>query len=239
MGLLAVKSLSVHYGRVRALVDVSLAVERGEIVSLVGANGAGKSTLMKTLVGLERPAAGSIEFDGVRIDGLATHRIIGRGIALVPEGRATLKLLTVRENLLLGAYPRGRDAAIASDLERVLERFPVLKPRLAQVAGTLSGGEQQMTVIGRALMSRPRLLLLDEPSLGLAPMIALEIFRAIKSLAAEGVTVLLVEQNAEAALSLAARGYVLEMGRIVLEGGNLARDPRVQKAYLGELESEG
>ena len=240
MGLLEVTGLSVAYGKVRALTDVSLSVNKGEIVSLVGANGAGKSTLMKTIMGIERPmpgTAGAIMLDGERIDGVPTHRIANRGIALVPEGRATLKHMTVRENLLLGAYARGRDPSIAADLTRVLERFPALGPRLSQVAGTLSGGEQQMAVIARALMSRPRLLLLDEPSLGLAPLVAMDIFRALKALAADGVTVLLVEQNAQAALALAERAYVLEMGRIVLQGANLATDERVKKAYLGELEA--
>ena len=240
MGLLEVTALSVAYGKVCALTDVTLGVNKGEIVSLVGANGAGKSTLMKAIMGIERPipgTAGTIMLDGERIDGVPTHRIANRGIALVPEGRATLKHMTVRENLLLGAYARGRDPSIAADLSRVLERFPALGPRLSQVAGTLSGGEQQMAVIARALMSRPRLLLLDEPSLGLAPLVAMDIFRALKVLAADGVTVLLVEQNAQAALALAERAYVLEMGRIVLQGANLATDERVKKAYLGELEA--
>ena len=236
MGLVEVRGLKVAYGMVQALAGVSLSVDAGEIVSLVGANGAGKSTLMKAIMGVVRPAAGEILFDGKRIDALPTHRIANLGIAWVPEGRATLKHMSVRENLLLGAYSRGRDPAIAQDLEQVLVRFPALRPRIEQVAGTLSGGEQQMVVIGRALMSRPRVLLLDEPSLGLAPLISREIFRSLARLSNEGMTVLLVEQNASAALALAPRGYVLEMGRIVLEGSGLANDERVKQAYLGELE---
>jgi branched-chain amino acid transport system ATP-binding protein len=232
MGLLEVRSLHAAYGNVRALSGVSLDVAQGEIVSLVGANGAGKSTLMKALMGIVHPAAGEIRFDGKLLNGLATHRIANLGIGYVSEGRATLKHLTVRENLRLGAYSQKE-----FDMSAVLARFPALKERLGQIAGTLSGGEQQMLVIGRALMMRPRLMLLDEPSLGLAPIITVEIFRSLAALAAEGVGILLVEQNAQAALTLAARGYVLERGHIVLEGRNLASDERVKKAYLGELET--
>jgi branched-chain amino acid transport system ATP-binding protein len=232
MGLLEVRSLHAAYGNVRALTDVSLTVAQGEIVSLVGANGAGKSTLMKALMGIVRASSGEIRFDGRLLNGLATHRIANLGIGYVSEGRATLKHLTVRENLRLGAYSQKQ-----FDLGKALERFPVLKERLGQIAGTLSGGEQQMLVIARALMMRPRLMLLDEPSLGLAPIITVEIFRSLAALAAEGVGILLVEQNAQAALTLAARGYVLERGHIVLEGRDLASDERVKKAYLGELET--
>jgi branched-chain amino acid transport system ATP-binding protein len=232
MGLLEVRSLHAAYGNVRALTDVSLTVAQGEIVSLVGANGAGKSTLMKALMGIVRPSSGEIRCDGRLLNGLATHRIANLGIGYVSEGRATLKHLTVRENLRLGAYSQKH-----FDMSQALERFPVLKERLGQIAGTLSGGEQQMLVIARALMMRPRLMLLDEPSLGLAPIITVEIFRSLATLAAEGVGILLVEQNAQAALTLAARGYVLERGHIVLEGRNLASDERVKKAYLGELET--
>jgi branched-chain amino acid transport system ATP-binding protein len=232
MGLLEVRSLHAAYGNVRALTDVSLTVAQGEIVSLVGANGAGKSTLMKALMGIVRPSSGEIRFDGRLLNGLATHRIANLGIGYVSEGRATLKHLTVRENLRLGAYSQKQ-----FDMGKALERFPVLKERLGQIAGTLSGGEQQMLVIARALMMRPRLMLLDEPSLGLAPIITVEIFRSLAVLAAEGDGILLVEQNAQAALTLAARGYVLERGHIVLEGRDLASDERVKKAYLGELET--
>jgi branched-chain amino acid transport system ATP-binding protein len=233
MGLLEVRSLHAAYGNVRALTDVSLTVAQGEIVSLVGANGAGKSTLMKALMGIVRPSSGEIRFDGRLLNGLPTHRIANLGIGYVSEGRATLKHLTVRENLRLGAYSQKH-----FDMSQALERFPVLNERLRQIAGTLSGGEQQMLVIARALMMRPRLMLLDEPSLGLAPIITVEIFRSLATLAAEGVGILLVEQNAQAALTLAARGYVLERGHIVLEGRDLASDERVKKAYLGELETE-
>ena len=191
MGLLETRKLNVAYGNLRALVDVSIAVAKGEVVSIVGANGAGKSTLMKTLMGIVRPQAGDIRFNDRSINGLPTHRIANLGIGYVSEGRATLKHLTVRENLRLGAYGR-HDADINNDLERVLARFPVLMQRMGQIAGTLSGGEQQMLVIGRALMLRPQLLLLDEPSLGLAPLISIEIFRSLSGLAAEGVGVLLV-----------------------------------------------
>jgi branched-chain amino acid transport system ATP-binding protein len=235
MGLLEVRSLHAAYGKVRALNDVSLTVAKGEVVSLVGANGAGKSTLMKALMGIVRPASGEIRFDGTLVNGLPTHRIANLGIGYVSEGRATLKHLSVWENLRLGAYSR-KDSEMNESLESVLARFPILKERMRQVAGTLSGGEQQMLVIGRALMMRPRLLLLDEPSLGLAPLITMDIFRALATLATEGVGILLVEQNAQAALALAGRGYVLERGHIVLEGRDLASDERVKKAYLGELE---
>ena len=235
MGLLEVRSLHAAYGKVRALNDVSLTVAKGEVVSLVGANGAGKSTLMKALMGIVRPASGEIRFDGMLVNGLPTHRIANLGIGYVSEGRATLKHLSVWENLRLGAYSR-KDSEMNESLESVLARFPILKERMRQVAGTLSGGEQQMLVIGRALMMRPRLLLLDEPSLGLAPLITMDIFRSLATLATEGVGILLVEQNAQAALALAGRGYVLERGHIVLEGRDLASDERVKKAYLGELE---
>ncbi len=236
MGLLDVHSLSVSYGNVPALTDVSVTVSPGEVVSVVGANGAGKSTLMKALMGIVRLQGGEINFDGTRLNGLPTHRIAKLGIAYVSEGRATLRHLTVRENLMLGAYTRRPDDSVREDCDRVLERFPVLKERLTQLAGTLSGGEQQMLVIGRALMMRPRLLLLDEPSLGIAPIISVQIFRSLAALAAEGIGILLVEQNAHLALSLASRGYVLEMGRVVLDGTGLASDKRVKSAYLGELE---
>jgi branched-chain amino acid transport system ATP-binding protein len=239
MRLLTVDNARVAYGNLVALDGVSLAVDEGEIVALVGTNGAGKSTLMAAIMGLVPLAAGAVTFGEVRVTGRRTHEMAALGIAYVPEGRGTLRELSVRENLLLGAYSRRWDAAARADLESVLERFPVLSERLGQAAGTLSGGEQQMLVIGRALMSRPKLLLLDEPSLGLAPLIAERIFDIIAALARQGVTVLLVEQNAHAALALAHRGYVLETGRIVLEGRDLLTHPRVREAYLGDAIGEG
>jgi branched-chain amino acid transport system ATP-binding protein len=236
MSLLEVAGLNVCYGKVKALSDVSLRVEESEILSLIGSNGAGKSSLMQAITGLVRPSSGSITYRGEAITSLLPHEIVRQGIALVPEGRATLKQLTVYENLALGAYWRGRDPAIAADLESVLARFPDLAQRLRQVAGTLSGGQQQMLVIARALMMRPKLLLLDEPSLGLAPAITVKIFEIIATLASEGVSILLVEQNAHAALALSRRAYVLERGRIVLEGSDLLGDPRIRQVYLGEYE---
>jgi branched-chain amino acid transport system ATP-binding protein len=233
--LLAIDGVKVAYGNVAALAGVSLKVGTGEIIALIGANGAGKSTLMKAVMGLVRLAEGSISFDGASLAGRRTHERAGLGIAYVPEGRGTLRQLSVRENLLMGAFARGRDPTIAADLAHVLERFPPLAERIALPAGTLSGGQQQMLVMGRALMSRPKLLLLDEPSLGLAPLIAADIFQTIASLTETGVSVLLVEQNAHAALRLAKRAYVVEMGRIVLEGPDLLNDPRVRESYLGEV----
>jgi branched-chain amino acid transport system ATP-binding protein len=233
MSLLSIRDVRVAYGNIRALDGVSLSVEAGELVALVGANGAGKSTLMKAIMRLVPLAGGAIEFDGRSLRGQATHDASRLGIAYVPEGRGTLRELTVRENLRLGAFSRPWDAAARADLDRVLARFPVLRERLDQHAGTLSGGEQQMLVIGRALMGRPRLMLLDEPSLGLAPLIAQRIFAIIRELNGLGVAVLLVEQNAHMALRLARRGYVLEMGRIVLYGTDLADNQRVRDAYLG------
>jgi branched-chain amino acid transport system ATP-binding protein len=235
MTLLSVRSLSVAYGKVVALDGVSLDVEEGELVALVGANGAGKSTLMRAIMGLTVAKSGEVAFCGERLSPGRTHEMARRGIAYVPEGRGTLRELSVRENLLLGAFSRHWDSAARADFEQVLEQFPVLAERLGQSAGTLSGGEQQMLVIGRALMSRPKLMLLDEPSLGLAPIIAKRIFEIIAGLTARGVTVLLVEQNAHAALKLASRAYVLEMGKIVLDGSDLLNDDRVREAYLGEL----
>jgi len=233
--LLAIDNVKVAYGNVVALSGVSLEVGTGEIIALIGANGAGKSTLMKAVMGLVRLGDGSISFDGASLAGRRTYERASLGIAYVPEGRGTLRQLSVRENLLMGAFARGRDPAIAADLDRVLERFPPLAERLALPAGTLSGGQQQMLVMGRALMSRPKLLLLDEPSLGLAPLIAADIFQTIAGLTEAGVSVLLVEQNAHAALKLAKRAYVIEMGRIVLEGPDLLNDPRVRESYLGEV----
>jgi branched-chain amino acid transport system ATP-binding protein len=234
MSRLEVRDVSVAYGVVRALDGVSLSVAEGEIVALVGSNCAGKSTLLKAIMGVVRPSRGTVTFGSASLDGLAVEQIVRRGVVLVPEGRGILGSLTVRENLRLGAYQR-RDGGIAADLEQVARRFPVLRERLGQKAGSLSGGEQQMLAIGRALMARPRLLLLDEPSLGLAPVIIAGIFEIIASLARDGVTVLLVEQNAAEALRLAHRAYVLETGRVVLEGkaSDLLQHERVREAYLG------
>jgi len=230
--LLEVHDLHLAYGRIRALQGVTLVVRAGEIVTLVGPNGAGKSSLLRTIAGVHRPDAGSVHALGRRIDGEPVEALVRQGIVLVPEGRATLRHLTVRENLVLGAYVR-RDGEIEADLARVLGRFPRLAERLGQKAGTLSGGEQQMLAIGRALMARPRLLLLDEPSLGLAPLVVASIFGTLRELRAEGVTILLVEQNARQALQLADHAYVLETGSIVLEGADLLADERVRAAYLG------
>ena len=233
MSLLSIRNVSAAYGKIAVLEGVSLHVESGELVTLIGANGAGKSTLMKVIMGIVPASAGEVEFAGRPLSGLRTHDIARLGIAYVPEGRGTLLQLSVRENLRLGAFSRRWDAETRGDLDRVLERFPVLAERIQQAAGTLSGGEQQMLVIGRALMSRPRLLLLDEPSLGLAPLIAARIFEIIAALNEQGVPVLLVEQNARAALKLASRAYVIETGRIVHEGTDLAESQRVREAYLG------
>ena len=233
MSLLSIRNVTVAYGKVVALDSVSLSVELGELVTLVGGNGAGKSTLMKAIMRLVPLVQGEVEFEGHSLLTRETHDISRLGIAYVPEGRGTLRDLSVRENLRLGAFSRPWDSEARADFDRVLERFPILGERLNQHGGTLSGGEQQMLVIGRALMSRPRLMLLDEPSLGLAPLIAQQIFEIVGELNTLGVAVLLVEQNAHAALRLAKRGYVLEMGRIVLQGTDLADNQKVRDAYLG------
>jgi branched-chain amino acid transport system ATP-binding protein len=235
MSLLQVDGVSVSYGQSRALDGVSLRVEAGEIVALVGANGAGKSTLMRAIMRLVAPNAGTVVYDGQSLTVLRTHRIARMGIAYVPEGRGVLRQLSVRENLILGAYGCRDQSMRGEKLQRVLARFPILAEKINQSAGSLSGGQQQMLVIGRALMAEPKLLLLDEPSLGLAPLIAEDIFKIVADLAKGGVTVLLVEQNALAALKLANRAYVLETGRIVLEGDDLLANPRVRDAYLGEF----
>jgi branched-chain amino acid transport system ATP-binding protein len=237
VSVLAVKDLVVAYGKLRALQHVTLHVDEGAVVALIGANGAGKSTLMKALVGLVPALSGEILLGNRSLIGRRPHEIARLGLALVPEGRGTLRTLSVRENLLLGAFSRPRDEVPAA-LEEACRHFPVLGERLEQTAGTLSGGEQQMLVIGRALMSRPKVLLLDEPSLGLAPLVARRILDAVVTLSQQGMTVLLVEQNAHAALEIADRAYVLENGRIVLEGRDLRDDPRVREAYLGELTPE-
>ena len=232
--LLEVDDIEVRYGAIRALKGVTFRADAGEIVALLGANGAGKTTTQKTVSGMLRPSRGSITFDGRRIDGIPAHELVGLGICHVPEGRHVFPRMTVAENLEMGSF-RFRHAD-QGDLEMVLALFPRLHERFTQQAGTLSGGEQQMLAIGRALMGKPRLLLLDEPSMGLAPMIVDQIFRIIRQINETGVTVVLVEQNAAQALHLASRGYVLETGTIVLEGTgrDLLADDRVRAAYLGE-----
>jgi branched-chain amino acid transport system ATP-binding protein len=225
----------VRYDRVQVLHGVTLRVAEGELVSVLGANGAGKSTTVRTISGLLRPVQGSIAFLGERIDGRPAHEVLRRGIAQCPEGRRIFPEMTVRENLEMGAYVRGRDGAAHEDLERVFGQFPVLRERAQQLGGTLSGGEQQMLAIARALMSRPRLLLLDEPSLGLAPAMVSTVFRVVDEIRRQGVTVLMVEQNAALALRMADRGYVMEGGRVVLEGKgqDLLDNADVRRAYLG------
>ena len=233
--LLVVTDIEAYYGRVCALHSVSLEVAEGSVVALLGANGAGKTTTLRVISGLLRPTRGSVEFDGRRVDGTSPDRLVRMGIVQVPEGRQIFAELTVRENLLLGGYARRDLGAARQDPPRVFEYFPRLRERLQQRAGTLSGGEQQMLAIGRALMARPRLLLLDEPSLGLAPMLVKEIFRVISEIRATGTTVLLVEQNAHMALDIADRAYVLEIGRVILGDRSAALRQReeVRRAYLG------
>ena len=236
MSLLSVQGLQVAYGGIRAVKGIDLAVDAGELVCLIGANGAGKTTTLRALTGLVRPAAGSIVYDGADIARMKPHEIARRGLALVPEGRGVFAQLTIEENLAMGAYARRDARAIASDVERAFTLFPRLKERRRQTAGTLSGGEQQMLAIARALMSRPKLLLLDEPSMGLAPLMVEKIFEVIRAIASEGVTLLLVEQNARLALEVSHRGYVLEGGLVTLtgEGRTLLHDARIREAYLGE-----
>ncbi|WP_018183127.1 ABC transporter ATP-binding protein [Kaistia granuli] len=230
------RGLTVNYDRVRAIADVGLAFDEGKVASLIGANGAGKSTTLRAITGLVPLAAGEIWFDGARIDRLPAPRRVEIGVAMVPEGRRVFPQMSVRDNLLMGAYARKDRGAIASDLERILTRFPRLKERLRQGAGTLSGGEQEMLVIGRALMSKPKLLLLDEPSLGLAPLVVRDIARLIIEVNRdEGMSIVLVEQNSRMALRVSQYGYVLETGRIALEGPSdaLLNDPKVKELYLG------
>ena len=233
--MLALEGLTAGYGRITALHGVSLTVGAAEFVCLIGANGAGKSTTLKAISGLVRAGAGRIVFDGQEIQRLAPQEILRRGIAHCPEGRRVFPHMTVGENLLMGAYVRTDAAAVATDMERVFGHFPILAERRRQTAGTLSGGEQQMLAIGRCLMARPRLILFDEPSLGLAPTVTESVFRIIAGIQREGTTVLMVEQNAYMALQLAARAYVMETGRITLEGpaGDLMQNEQVRKAYLG------
>ena len=233
--MLKVTDLKVNYGMIQAIKGISFTVEDGEIVTLIGANGAGKTTTMHAISGLLKPASGSIQLDGKELTKVAPHKIVGMGLAQVPEGRRVFSQQTVEENLRLGAYARKDKDGIAGDLENVFELFPRLKERRTQPAGTLSGGEQQMLAMGRALMAKPSILLLDEPSMGLSPLLVSEIFHIIEEINQKGTTVLLVEQNAKRALAIANRAYVLETGRITLSGTGeeLARDERVQKAYLG------
>jgi branched-chain amino acid transport system ATP-binding protein len=235
MALLEVANLVARYGRITALSDVSLTVDEGEVVTLIGANGAGKTTTLRTISGLVRPASGTIRFDGRDITRLAPNEIVRAGIGHSPEGRRVFPRMTVRENLELGAYTRRAKDEIAADTERVLTIFPRLRERYAQKAGTMSGGEQQMLAIARALMSRPRLLLLDEPSLGLSPKLVQTIFEVIRDISARGTTILLIEQNARQALAVASRGYVLEVGKIAHQGAaaDLAASEAVRAAYLG------
>lgn len=233
-GMLQIQDLDVYYGAIQALNRVSLEVKEGEVVSIIGSNGAGKSTLLRTISGLIRPRHGSITFKGEEIDSVPADKIVRKGISQSPEGRRIFTNMTVQENLQLGAFTR-TDNEIASDMEKVMDKFPRVRERLKQSAGTMSGGEQQMLAICRALMSRPKLLLLDEPSMGLAPNLVTEIFNIIGELHRDGVTILLVEQNAHRALEVADRGYVLETGHIVLQGPGkeLLHDPKVKEAYLG------
>jgi branched-chain amino acid transport system ATP-binding protein len=235
MTMLSIAGLRAGYGKIEVLHDVGLTIEQGRIVTLIGANGAGKTTLLKTISGLIRPTAGTIDFEGESIVRRPPHKIVVRGLSHVPEGRAILKRMTVFDNLRMGAYVRS-DKDIGSDIDAVFARFPVLAERRGQMAGTLSGGEQQMLAIGRALVARPRLLLLDEPSLGLAPKIVTRIFQTLRELKQEGKTILLVEQNARQALQVADRGYVMERGRIVLSGTGeaLLAMPAVRQTYLGQ-----
>ena len=234
--LLSLEKVNVFYGAIHALRDVSLTVRAGEVVTLLGANGAGKSTTLRAITGLQPPESGRITFDGADVTGLAAHRLVARGVSMAPEGRGVFANLTVLENLEMGAYLTKDRTVIKRDLDRGFTLFPSLKERMKQRAGTLSGGEQQMLAIGRALMSHPKLLLLDEPSLGLAPIICHTIFSTIDEIKAEGTTVLLVEQNANAALKHSDRGYVLETGAVIFEGtaAEIANNPRVREAYLGE-----
>lgn len=233
--MLNLDKINVYYGAIHAIKDISIEVNEGEIVTLIGANGAGKSTTLRTISGLLKPKTGTVKFEGQDIAGLPAQGIVSLGISQVPEGRRVFANMTVMENFELGAYLRSDKKEIKEDLKSVFERFPRLAERRGQLSGTLSGGEQQMLAMGRALMSRPRLLLLDEPSMGLAPLLVKEIFSIIKEINASGTTVLLVEQNANMALSIAHKAYVLETGRIILSGDakELAASEEVRKAYLG------
>ncbi len=234
--MLEINGLATAYGKIEALKGVSLSARAGEVTCLLGPNGAGKTTLMMTLAGILRPQRGSVRFEGEELVGKSPAEIVARGLALVPENRLVFPGLSVRENLLAGAYRRKDRAGIAADIERMFDRFPVLRARITQLAGTLSGGEQQMLAVARALMSRPRLLLMDEPSVGLAPLIVAEIFSIIRQLHAEGTSIFLVEQNAHMALKVAQHFCLMEQGRISFSGtpGELSADDVVQRAYLGQ-----
>jgi branched-chain amino acid transport system ATP-binding protein len=235
MALLEVNDIHAHYGGIEALKGVSLSVQEGEVVTLIGSNGAGKSTTLRAITGLTPASSGSVTIDGEDITRVPAHEIVDRGIALSPEGRHCFPRMTVRENLDLGAHRRRRDPDLSIDLERIFDLFPRLKEREKQKAGTMSGGEQQMLAMGRALMAKPRLLLLDEPSMGIAPILVQRIYETIAEINRGGVTILLVEQNAHYALDVSRRGYVMETGRVVLDGESesLRTDPEVQRAYLG------
>lgn len=234
--MLEIRKLSVHYGGIHALQGIDIDVPEGQIVTLIGANGAGKSTTLRSIVGLVKTSGGSVVWNGETLTGMPTKDIVSRGIVLVPEGRRIFPNLSVEENLLLGAYARKDKTGVTADIERVFALFPRLKERIRQRGGTLSGGEQQMLAVARALMTKPKLLMMDEPSLGLAPLIVKMIFEIIREINKTGTTVLLIEQNAKAALEIADTGYVLETGRIILQGKGreLLEDDRVRKAYLGE-----
>jgi len=233
--MLEVKNINTFYGKVQALWDVSLNIDEAEIVALVGANGAGKSTLLNTVSGVVHPASGSVEFIGKRIDNLPPHSIVGMGLSHVPEGRRLFTEMTVHENLEMGAYPSSAWKIKKETSEQIYQVFPILKERAGQLARTLSGGEQQMLAMGRGLMSRPKLCMLDEPSSGLAPLMMREVFKAIEALREQGTTILLVEQNVQKALDISDRAYVLENGRIVLEGNSkeLLQDDNLKRAYMG------
>jgi branched-chain amino acid transport system ATP-binding protein len=236
MSLLSLNNVHIGYGGIKAVKGIQLHVDEGELVALIGANGAGKTTTLKAISGLLKPTAGEIRYQGQSLVGVVPHRISQQGLALVPEGRGVFPGLTIEENLAMGAYCRNDKAGIASDMEIAYQRFPRLKERAKQTAGTLSGGEQQMLAISRALLSRPKLLLLDEPSMGLSPIMVQKIFAVVREVAASGVTILLVEQNAKLALQVSNRAYVMDGGLVSFEGpsADLLHDPRVREAYLGE-----
>jgi len=234
--VLELKELKVSYGGIKAVKGIDLTVNEGELVCLIGANGAGKTTTLKAICGLVKAAEGKVLYQGENITGARSFELVRKGLAMVPEGRGIFGQLTIEENLAMGAYTRGDRAAIKEDMEKVFELFPRLRERRKQAAGTLSGGEQQMLAMGRAILSRPKLLLLDEPSMGLAPLMVKKVFETVRAISAQGVTILLIEQNAKVALQISHRGYVMESGGITLvgEAKRLLNDPKVRAAYLGE-----